>query len=260
MEEQIVITVNDYQLKGVLHVPEQSNNKKLPLVIICHGFISSKVGQHRIFVKTARELCRVGFAVLRFDYSGCGESTGEYRDITLTRHIEETIEVIAFAVRHPNIDPDQIVLLGHSLGGGIAASVAGIDKRIKKLILWSPVARPFMDIVGIVGEELYKECLEKHVVNYQGFEVGLDFFDSLAKTHPLEIVKEFHGNVLVVHGTGDVETPVENAYMYGLALYKRSQAVNDVRVIDGADHTYNSPVWERELIGLTLHWLETETA
>ena len=99
-------------------------------------------------------------------------------------------------------DADQIVLLGHSLGGCIAAIVAGLDKRISKLILWSPVARPLEDIVGIIGEELYSECLQNKVVNYHGFEVGLEFLASLSSTRPLEKIQNFFGKVLLFTAAG----------------------------------------------------------
>ena len=84
MEEQIAIIAKDQNVTRRTTFTTAKQDKQVPVVIICHGFIGSKVGQHRIFVKTARELCRAGFAVLRFDYSGCGESTGEYRDTRLS--------------------------------------------------------------------------------------------------------------------------------------------------------------------------------
>lgn len=256
MENQVVIPIDEHRIYGMLHMPQHSPNDKLPVVVICHGFVSNKVGQHRIFVQTARQLCQAGFAVLRFDYIGCGESTGEYQNITLPRQVNETIGVIDFLVAHPNINSHNVILLGHSLGGCIASNVAGLDKRIKKLILWSPVAKPLEDIVGIVGDELYQACLDSGIGHYQGFQLGREFFKSLSRTLPLERVKDFQGNVLIIHGTNDVETPLANAHFYEHALSERLQGIQKVKVIDGADHTYNSPLWEQEVIEATLQWLK----
>jgi alpha/beta superfamily hydrolase len=255
MEQQIIIHTDTQQLNSVLHMPQYNENEKKPAVIICHGFISSKVGQHRVFVKIARQLCQAGFVVLRFDFSGCGESSGEYRDVTITQQIEETKKVIDFLVEHPNVDTANITLLGHSMGGAIAASVAAIDTRIQQLILLSPVAEPLNDILGILGQERYKRCLQEGIVNYEGFEIGKDFFFSLSQVHPLVEINKFKGNVLLVHGSEDVETPLKNAYQYQAILDERLESLCNLRIIEGADHTYNSPLWERELQQIIIEWL-----
>lgn len=260
MEKNITIPMGEQRIAAVLHIPAHTGDAKHPVVVICHGFIGSKVGQHRIFVKTARELCRAGFAVLRFDYVGCGESTGEYEDVTLQQQIKETIGVLDFVAALPFIDNDAIMLLGHSLGGCIAATVAGLDKRVRKIVLWSPVAQPLADIVGIVGEGIYKACLQDAGVHYQGFALGAGFFHSLAQVFPLENIKDFKGDVMIIHGTSDAETPLENAYAYEAALRDRPRGLQTLKTVDGADHTYNSPLWEWQVIAMTLQWLQYSAA
>jgi len=64
-------------------------------------------------------------------------------------------------------------------------------------------------------------------------------------------------NVLIIHGTSDAETPLINAHFYELALSDRLHGLHKVKLIDGADHTYNTPQWEQEVIETTLHWLKT---
>lgn len=255
MEIQVVIPVGNQKIYGMLHTPEHASDKKFPVVVICHGFISNKVGQHRIFVKTARKICENGFAVLRFDYTGCGESTGEHRNITLDQQVDETTKVLDFLVSYPNIDSGNLILLGHSFGGCVASHVAGRDKKVKKLVLWSPVANPLKDITGIIGKELYQESMAGNLIHYQGFELGREFFSSLAQAAPLEKIKNFNGNVMIAHGAEDNETPLINARLYERALNERLTGEYEVNVIGGADHTYSSPSWEQEVIKKTVQWL-----
>ena len=61
--------------------------KKYPFIIICHGFIGSKVGVDRLFVKAAEEFTMDGAIVLRFDFAGCGESSGNYGETGLDAFI-----------------------------------------------------------------------------------------------------------------------------------------------------------------------------
>jgi uncharacterized protein len=256
-ETQIIIRTDKHQLYGMLHLPDAGYGEKHPAVIICHGFIGNKNGQHRIFVKTARALSNRGFAVLRFDFSGCGESTGDYKDVTLTQQVEEAISAIDFAEAHSSVDRNQIILLGHSMGGAVASDVAACDSRISRLVLWAPVARPHEDIVGIVGDDLCKYCLQNGTAEYQGFELSRKFFRSLLRISPLERVKEFQGDVLIAHGSNDEDTPLYNAYLYANSLNMRQKGRCKVEVIEGADHTFESPAWERDVIGLTLNWLDS---
>lgn len=258
MEQQVNINTKEHSLHGILHLPQHSNQEKAPVIIICHGFISSKTGQHRLFVKVARDLCQAGFAVLRFDFSGCGDSTGEYKDISVLRQVEEATRAIDFVAQHPEIDDGRIILLGHSLGGAIAVATAADDKRVHKLILLSPVASPFKDIVNIVGDKFYERCLEDGVVDYEGFELGKPFFTSLAKLHPLKQAELFAGDVLIVHGSGDVETPLENARLYKNVFKKRGRSYCELQVVQGADHTYSSAVWKTECIAIMRKWLNRD--
>jgi uncharacterized protein len=258
METSVVIPTGKDQICGTLHMPQHFFNEKLPVILICHGFISNKIGQHQIFVKAAREFCKNGFAVLRFDYTGCGESTGEHHNITLPNQVRETLKVLDFLALQPNIDAENIILLGHSFGGGVATIVAGRARRIKRLILWSPVANPLEDIVGIVGDDIYQRSLAGRPVDYLGFELGREFFLSLSKLLPLKKIRDFSGDVLIIHGSGDAETPLINTQYYSQALSERPLGNYEVKVIDGADHTYASPVWEQEVIALTLNWLEAD--
>ena len=52
--QSISINHNHLQLSGVLHLPKRKQHEKVPLIVLLHGFIGSKVGEHRLFVKAAR--------------------------------------------------------------------------------------------------------------------------------------------------------------------------------------------------------------
>jgi len=255
MDKMIVIPSGNNKIYGMLHLPQNFSTEKVPVIVICHGFISNKIGQHQIFVKAARNFCDNGYAVFRFDYPGCGESTGEHKNITLFNQVRETIKVLNFLTTEPLLDTDNIILLGHSFGGCVASLVAGQAKQVKSLILWSPVANPLEDIVGIVGRELWRQSLDGKSAIYQGFELGREFFLSLSQMSPLEKIKDFNGNVLIIHGSEDVDTPVINAKFYECSLEERLRGTQKINIITGADHTYSSPVWETEAIRLTANWL-----
>lgn len=243
-------------LRGVLHLPP-GNCAKVPGIVMCHGFMGTKIGLHRLFVKAARYFSHAGYAVLRFDYSGCGDSDGEHATITIEQQIKETEAAINFLAQNPEVDADQIFLLGLSLGGCVTALTIPQSVSLAGKVLWAPVARPFKDIQGIISREFVLEVKGKGIGNFQGHAIGRNFLESLAKHDPLAVLGKFPEPVLLLHGTGDNEITHQNTYDYALI---RSRAGLDNKTstdfIKGADHTFTSFAWEEELFQKSLCWLQ----
>ena len=76
-EDAVVFQCEGASLVGILHVPEREPARIGVLVIV--GGPQYRVGSHRQFVLMARSLAQSGYAVLRFDYRGMGDSDGEMR-------------------------------------------------------------------------------------------------------------------------------------------------------------------------------------
>ena len=93
MKVESVTFINEgQQIVGMFHVPDKT---PAPLVILCHGGGANKLGSWTgFFVKAARAFCREGFAVLRFDFIGCGDSDGEYENQTTTSMLSDLKIVI----------------------------------------------------------------------------------------------------------------------------------------------------------------------
>ena len=124
MTKSISILCDQLRLSGVLHLPNGIQHKKVPLIVLLHGFVGSKVGEHRLFVKAARNFSEKGYAVFRFDFSGCGESDGDYADVTVTKQLKEVQAVLDYVSNLKEVDANNIILIGHSLGGAVASLTA----------------------------------------------------------------------------------------------------------------------------------------
>ncbi|PZE21768.1 alpha/beta hydrolase [Paenibacillus xerothermodurans] len=256
MEHQITIRSDQEELAATLHYPARTGAKN-PIIIIAHGFVGSRIGVDRLFIKAARELSRQGYMVLRFDHGGCGESTGEYGAGGLDAMIDQTRHVIDYALSIDCVDPARVVLLGHSLGGAVAVLTAARDKRIKSLILWSAVAHPFNDIVKIMGKQRYEHAVQVGSADYLGYTFKPSFFDSLTRHQPLEQTRRFNGDVLVIHGTNDDVIPVDYCLLYQKLFWLRPQGQCDKEIIFQADHTYSSHQAYTKLVGTTVQWLRS---
>lgn len=262
MERTLYIPSGDIQLAATLHVPDETGDRapaKHPLVIICHGFIGSRIGVDRLFVKAARELTAAGFAVLRFDYGGCGESGGDYGAGGLDVLLAQTRDVLDYAFRLDQIDPERISLIGHSLGGAVSLLTASQDKRISALVLWAAVARPYDDIVRIVGEKEYQEALLHGRADHHGYLLQDRFFRSLNSALPLRQAKQYEGDVLLLHGNRDDVISVDAMFHYEREFRLRRRGSCETEVIIGGDHTFSSADSYQRLIGSTVRWLREQT-
>lgn len=263
MEKQLILRHEGLELTATLHYPADEISKtgsgepgKRQAIIICHGFIGSRVGVDRLFVKTARALAAQGSFVLRFDYGGCGESSGDYGSLGFDSMVDQTRTAIDYIAGMDCVDPRRIVLIGHSLGGAISIMTAVKDKRVKRLVLWSPVAYPFNDIVRIVGRNSYDEAIQSGSTDHAGYTLQPIFFDSLMQHQPFQSASRFGGEVLLVHGTSDELIPVDYSFLYQKIFWTRSEGLCDKEIIFQANHTYSSRTHQEEAIRVTSEWLE----
>lgn len=258
MEKQLLLHHEGLELAATLHYPTDSlkdDTKKKQAVIICHGFIGSRVGVDRLFVKAARALAAQGSYVLRFDYGGCGESTGDYGALGFNSMVDQTRTAIDYITAMDCVDPLRIVLLGHSLGGATAILTAVKDKRVKRLVLWSAVAYPFNDIVRIVGRSNYDDAVKLGSTDHLGYTLQAVFFDSLLQHQPFQEAIRFGGEVLVIHGTSDELIPVDYSFLYQKIFWTRSEGLCDKEIIFQANHTYSTREHQEEAIRVTTEWL-----
>jgi exosortase A-associated hydrolase 1 len=125
----------DDALYGIASVPERPAKRGV-LVIV--GGPQYRVGSHRQFTLLARSLAEQGFAVLRFDYRGMGDSGGDMRDFEqVDDDLRAAIDQFFAAV--PSLE--EVVIWGLCDGASAALFYAEHDPRVSGLVLLNPWAR-----------------------------------------------------------------------------------------------------------------------
>lgn len=252
MEKPVIFKSGGQQVVGMLHLPGKSK-KKVPGVVLFHGYKGNKSETHRMFIKTSRVLAEVGIASLRFDFRGQGDSEGEFSTMTIGREMRDAKAALKFIRQQPEIDPNKIGILGLSLGGMIAALIVSKDPKIKTTVLWSAVS----DLGRLVKERMTSEAWRQlelmGCVDEFAWAVGKRFIDESSSFDPISALTKTKGHVLLIHGDADGNVPVQSTLDYSVAL-KKAKKPHFVHIIPGADHTYNSLQWEMEVLSLTLEW------
>ena len=81
-----------------------------------------------IFGQIARDLVAAGFAVVRYDKRGVGQSGGRAESATIADYAEDARQVLLWLEKQKGIDKNRIALVGHSEGGLVAMLTAGRER------------------------------------------------------------------------------------------------------------------------------------
>jgi len=260
MERSITIRLGQNDLAAALHYPDEnksgSEERKFPAVVVCHGFMGDRIGPNRLFVRLARTLTERGFAVLRFDYAGCGESTGDYGSQELRSFVHQTRLMLDYILDFDFVDPSKVTLIGHGLGSAIAMLTAAEDHRVSSLVLWAPSGHPAQEISNSIGKDHYEELITKGQTSVNGFALQQPFFSSLSAVQLYQEARRFSGDVLLVHGTADEVSPVDNSFLYQKVFWTRSTGSCDKEIVMQADHVFSGKGVSEAVIRKTAEWLE----
>jgi exosortase A-associated hydrolase 2 len=201
-----------YNLFGILHEPEIEPNGEG--FVFCHPFAEEKLWSHRVFVNFARELAKIGYTVLRFDYMGHGDSDGKFEESTIETRVSD-IKCASRLLKEKMSGQGKINLLGLRLGATLATLVSEEEESIDKLILWDPIIngstymKQMLRINISTQSTVYKEVRyntealiqqmkDGTTVNIDGYEISWTFFDQAQKIDLLRPKKVFEGISLIV--------------------------------------------------------------
>ncbi|GJM36000.1 MAG: osmotically inducible protein C [Saprospiraceae bacterium] len=196
----------------------------------------------------SRALNLKGIAVLRFDFTGLGESEGEFAETNFSTNVQDLVAAADYLEQHYQAPS---LLVGHSLGGAAVIAASG---RIKSVTAVATIAAPFNPAHV---KHLFTGDLE-HIVSQGEAEVNIGGRPFKVKKQFLEDVNEHNLNkvlnnmedkaILILHSPQDKIVGIENA----TDIYKAARHPKSFVSLDGADHLLSDKadsVYAGELIG-----------
>lgn len=189
---------------------------------MCHPMGEEKLWAHRVFVSFARDLAAAGFAVVRFDFRGEGDSDRAFEDADLETRIQDTC-LILDTVKELNPSVSDIALLGLRLGAAVAVATATRRADVSRLILWDPVIDGASYIQTVLRWNLmfqmaqHRKVVETRdalvtrmasgsTVNIEGYELGDAMFQQVSAFQLATRLEQFPEPALIVQITqGETE-------------------------------------------------------
>lgn len=233
-EHRIVIpNKHGEKLVGLLH-PTGSNK----IVVLCHGFTASK--RSGVIVDLADAITKQGISIFRFDFSGNGESEGEFQYGNYRKEADDLHSVVSYLHQEKY---DVTAIAGHSKGGDVVVLYAslyddvrtvvnlsgrfylekGIEERLGKDFIDRINKEGYIDVTGKSGKVLYRVTKDSLMER-----LNVDMHAT-----SLSISKEC--SFFTVHGSADELIPVEDAYEFAKHIPNHK-----LRVIEGANHCYTA--------------------
>ncbi len=201
----MILTHEGIRLHAKLELPE-SEAERHPLVIVVHGFTGHMEEPHILAV--SRMMNRIGFATLRLELYGHGQSGGSFRDHDLNKWTQEIVSVID---RMKQLDfVSKLYLCGHSQGGlAILLAAAQRPRDLAGLIPLSPAWKiPNWAREGeVLRMRFDPSSIPQEISLGEGLCLGGNYLRVAQSIDAEAALKSYDGPVLIVHGTADATVP-----------------------------------------------------
>jgi alpha-beta hydrolase superfamily lysophospholipase len=231
-------------LCGQLHRPDAPARGS---ILLAHCFTCSK--DLHTMTRLANGLSDAGYAALRFDFTGLGESGGDFASTTVSANVTDLTRAAASLIEQ-GFGPCGLV--GHSLGGAASILAASRLKTVASLItLAAPsnvrhVRRLFDESAGTLASQ------GRATVSIGGrsFELEQGFVDDLERHDVLGAVASLGRPYLVVHAKDDSVVGFE----HGVALHMAANEPKRLVALEQGDHLFASRDSAEQVLGAVLDW------
>ncbi|MBE0599358.1 MAG: OsmC family protein [Desulfuromonadales bacterium] len=229
MKQQKIVFPNaeGNSLAALLDLPE--DEKPIAYALFAHCFTCTK--NIIAAANIARALSRQRIAVLRFDFTGLGESTGDFAETTFSSQIGDLVAAARFLEAQYEAPK---ILIGHSLGGTAVLHAASKISSAKAVVTLAAPCDP-AHVVGLLQdsrEEIERSGEASVMIAGRPFTIRKEFIDDIEAQNPREIIRRLDAALLVMHSPRDRIVGIDHA----ADIYQAARHPKSFLSLDPADH------------------------
>jgi hypothetical protein len=195
--QEVEVTIGEgvWALPGTLTLPDVSS--PVPGVVLVHGSgpndRDETIGPNKTFRDLAWGLATQGVAVLRYDkrtHAHAPQFTPEVVDKLTAKEevLDDALLAINLLRQRPEVDPERVFMLGHSLGATLAPRLGEMDPELAGIIIMAGITRPLEDTILDQYTYLYHlsgEITEEQKAELEALKVKVDRVKSLETSSPV---------------------------------------------------------------------------
>lgn len=238
-EVEVRVGEEPWELPGVLSLPEA--REPIPAVVLVHGSgpndRDETLGGNRPFRDLAWGLASRGVGVLRYEKRTRAHAGSLSDGIGLDEEVrDDALAALALARSRPEVNPERVFLLGHSLGAMLAPGIAARDGEVAGVVLLAAPLRPFLEairsqleyIAGLEteGDSTARTRLEDLLADVRALEAGdlapedevlgarVSYWQEVARVDPLDDALNAQVPFLVLQGGRDYQSTSEDLTLW----------------------------------------------
>lgn len=240
MRTKVEFPSQGQNLAGLLETPDQTIRA---YVLFAHCFTCGKdvAAASRI----SRFLVQHGFAVFRFDFTGLGNSDGDFANTNFSSNTDDLLAAAKFLELHYQAPQ---LLIGHSLGGAAVLAMAAQLPEVKAIVT---IAAPYEASHVIHNFDAHLDTIEKSgqarvSLGTSEFTIKKQFIDDL-RNQTAEHIQHLNKALLVLHSPIDLTVDISDAEK----IYKAAKHPKSFVSLDTADHLLSKSI-DSEYVAQTI--------
>ena len=218
---------NNYALAARLELP--LTQKPEAYAVFAHVFTGSKNLSATRHI--SRSLTLNGIAVLRFDFTGLGDSEGDFADTNFSSNVEDLLAACDFLKE--NYQAPKIII-GHSLGGAASIFAASKVESVTAVATIGTPSEPehVTHLLSSKIEDIERQGYAEVNIGGQSFTIKKHFLDDLRSKNMYNVVSDLGKAILVMHSPQDRIVEIENA----AKIYHAAKHPKSFVTLNNADH------------------------
>ncbi|MFO7931273.1 MAG: alpha/beta fold hydrolase [Thermodesulfobacteriota bacterium] len=176
-------------------------------------------------------LTREGIAVLRFDFTGLGQSEGDFSETGFTTNVSDLIDAAVYLGENYKA-PE--ILIGHSLGGAaVLQAAAGIDSVRAVAVIGAPARTDHvLKHISDARQKIEEEGEAEVLLGGRPFRIKKQFLDNMKAENMEGVIKDLNRALLILHSPVDNIVGIENAS----EIFQAARHPKSFVSMDTADH------------------------
>lgn len=220
-------SASGHQLAGIIDLPDNAQPRGWALFAHCFTCGKNLKSTRHI----SRALNRKQIGVLRFDFTGLGDSQGDFASSHLSSNVGDLVAAAGW-LKQNSQGPD--ILIGHSFGGAAVLQAAKLIPEVRAVVT---IAAPYdPQHVTRLLDNAIREINEKGVANVEiagrSFTLGKEFVADLATHKSEERIRKLGRPLLVLHSPSDPVVDIDNARL----IYQAARHPKSFVSLDNTDH------------------------
>ena len=233
------------ELSARLDMPQDGQPQAYAL--FAHCFTCSK--DLKAVANISQALTQEGIAVFRFDFTGLGESQGDFADTNFSSNVSDLIAAANFLDEH---DQSPQLLIGHSLGGAAVLQAAPhISSSQAVVTIGAPSEPTYVGrLLGPSRDAIHTNGVAEVTLAGRHVTIKKQFLDDLDQAQMHDTIRRLRKALLILHAPLDNVVGIDNArQLFEAALHPKSFIS-----LDGADHLLSDQTDSRYAGSIIAAW------